>query len=220
MRAGALSGEGVVSKARVSLREPSADFACQAVGRVLTRPEVARAAAFDDEKALAALHECLSRTYKTGEKRCQDEYWSQPAQADQLKEFRAAAVGPAPAMETFAEALKQAEAAAQKTALHVVSDNPAFDFAFLNHYLDVYLGRASLAYSSEGRYRGVRDEWEVLRKVAVRHGLSVRAVTPAVRADVEAFVRERATHDHYPENDAACIYWRTVALCRTLLCEG
>jgi len=158
---------------------------------------------------------------KDFEKRCFDEFWSRPEQSAQLKVFRQEAINPRAAMERFMAENDMVECAAAKVNgnAHVTSDNPLFDIGFLDYNMDIHLDRTSLAYSTAGKYRGVADEWEVLRIVATRNQLGIRQITPETRDQIASFVRTRGTHDHYPENDAECIYWRTVALARMLLFE-
>lgn len=154
---------------------------------------------------------------KSFEPRCLTEFWNRPEQVAQLKIFRAEAVPTHEALRTFLDTLRKAEEEAAKAGatVYVVSDNPSYDFSFLNHNLDVHLSHPSLAFSElTGKYRGVCDEWEVLRTVAHKHDLVMLPTTPDVRSELEAAVAQRAVHDHMPEHDAAAIYWRTVLLCR------
>src|SRR5689334_2010902 len=100
------------------------------------------------------------------EKKCLEEYWYATAtQKAQLETFRAEAVTIKEGLALFMNQVRAAEV--QFDNLYLVSDNPAFDFGFLNYYLAHYLGVLPLSYRvSDGKYRGqLGDEWYVLRKV-------------------------------------------------------
>lgn len=147
------------------------------------------------------------------EKRCLEEYWyASPTQKAQLETFRAEAVPIKEALGQFLAALKAAEE--HFGNLYVVSDNPAFDFAFLNYYLAHYLGALPLSYRVlDGKYRGqLADEWYVVRKVTRNRF----AVVPSTVERIKKRVSEAVPHDHWPENDAHHIYLTTVMLCDSL----
>lgn len=147
------------------------------------------------------------------EKRCLQEYWyATPTQKAQLETFRSEAVDIKEGLGKFLDVVKAAEARFEK--LFLVSDNPAFDFAFLNYYLAHYLGRLPLSYKvTDGSYRGqLGDEWYVVRKLTRNRF----AVLPSTVEQVAKRVSEVVAHDHWPENDAHHIYLTTVLLTSTL----
>lgn len=158
----------------------------------------------------------VSLAIETGhqfEKRCLEEYWyASPVQQAQLETFRSEAVPIKDGLVHFLGQVGKAEAMYKQ--LYLVSDNPAFDFAFLNYYLAHYLHWLPLSYQvGNGKYRGgLGDEWYVVRKVTRNRF----AVLPSTVSQVAKRVSEVVTHDHWPENDAHHIFLTTVLLCDSL----
>lgn len=157
---------------------------------------------------------CLrSNSYKF-ERRCLEEYWyANSIQQAQLETFRAEAIGIKEGLGQFLKTVKEAESLFPK--LYLVSDNPAFDFGFLNYYLAHYLQHMPLSYRvTDGTYRGqLGDEWYVVRKLTANRF----AVLPNIVERVTKQVAETVSHDHFPENDAHHIYLTTVLLYQNLI---
>lgn len=151
--------------------------------------------------------------YHQFEKRCLEEYWyAKATQKAQLEAFRAEAVPIKQGLNHFLSQIRAAEGRYEK--LYLVSDNPSFDFAFLNHYLAHFLGMMPLSYKvTDGQYRGqLGDEWYVVRKLTRNRF----AVLPSTVQQVETRVSENVAHDHWPDNDAHHIYLKTVLLVANL----
>lgn len=77
--------------------------------------------------------------------------------------------------------------------VRIVSDNPAFDFYFINFYLDKYLDTYPISYQKNGNFRPVFDS-RVPTIFQADHRQILKTQYPLVH------------HDHYPDNDAEYIY--------------
>jgi hypothetical protein len=151
---------------------------------------------------------------RTFEPRCLTEYWSKPAQAAQLAVFQSEALEPAAAMKIFIDAVDSFES---RYDLVILTDNPSYDIAWLNYYLDHYLGRSPLNYmKDQTTYRGVRDVFQFAfyrkMKQAEAGGQGKWFF------DMEKYkagldkLKEANLHDHWPENDAEYIFRKTILL--------
>jgi 3'-5' exoribonuclease-like protein len=76
---------------------------------------------------------------------------------------------PKEAMDAFCEFLQRVEEAYPQ--LMVVSDNPSFDIAWLNLYLNLYTMRLPLNYSAQNEYRFIWDVHSMLKTLLfMKHG--------------------------------------------------
>ncbi len=147
------------------------------------------------------------------EQECLQQFWyASPVQQAQLEAYRAEAIPIKQGLTIFLQELAKAEAlaAASQLKFFKVSDNPAFDFGFINYYLSRYLNHLPLSHRlSDRRYEGqLCDEWGVLRKCTDKKF----TVRPELVDLAERTAKSRVLHDHWPENDAHYIYSKTIAL--------
>jgi len=81
----------------------------------------------------------------------------------------------------------------------IISDNVAFDIAFINYALDKYLNRSGLNYKSNGKYRMITDQNSFLWAYMPEYRENW------IRDDdvIKKFNLSISTHkDHLPDNDA------------------
>jgi hypothetical protein len=80
-----------------------------------------------------------------------------------------------------------------ETDIKNVSDNPEFDYGGMTRYVKKHCNRHPLRYTSDGKYRSVRDLGEATWAIGIGEIIKKRA-------------DEIVIHDHYPANDAESIY--------------
>jgi len=80
-----------------------------------------------------------------------------------------------------------------------LSDNPSFDVANIDYYLEFYANRAPMRYTTGLKYRSIQDPTEQLR------------IHPRKEEIIEE-AKQRCQHDHDPVKDAENIYWQYVVL--------
>jgi len=90
-----------------------------------------------------------------------------------------------------------------------LTDNPAYDIAWLNMYLDLYLGRLALAYTKNQVYRGVKDPYEWAMKRKIKTGVPWSFNTYKYNSEI---AKLKELHDHWPENDAESIFRQALLL--------
>lgn len=156
---------------------------------------------------------------KKCEPRCMEEYWSRPLQKEQLKQFKEDALDPKVAMEKVVQTLDKYE---KDNNVTILTDNPAFDIAYTNIYLNRYTKRPILQYSvrkvcdskcdgdSEISYRGVYD----ILELAIEHSpkkfiFNAHKIKTAID---EISSGQGPKHDHWPENDAEYNYRKCLAI--------
>jgi DNA polymerase III epsilon subunit-like protein len=138
---------------------------------------------------------------KTWEDRCVEQFWSK--QSDELrKNLSLNAQDPHTAMSSFVEFLTLYEN--MDDDVRIITDNPAFDIAFLNVYLSVYTSRMPMSYTHTGRYRPVYDTDSLAR------GRSHLSVKDAWTSDVDLctvnkWVQPINHSPHNPSSDARYI---------------
>lgn len=145
------------------------------------------------------------------EPRCVNQYWTKPEQAAQLQVFLREAVDPYEAIRLFMSAVDSFE---DKYDVTILSDNPAYDIAWLNSYIDTFLGRNPLLYQKDQTtYRGVAEPkaWAMSRKMRAQPSGSWSFNMDKYNAGLEDLKRT-APHDHWPENDAEAILRKTLLL--------
>jgi len=148
----------------------------------------------------------MSLLKRVFEPRCWNEYWVKPKQAEQLKEFQKYEVHPFVAMTQFISAVDRYE---DKYDVTILTDNPAYDIAWLNMYLDLYLGRLALAYTKNQVYRGVKDPYEWAMKRKIKTGVPWSFNTYKYNSEI---AKLKELHDHWPENDAESIFRQALLL--------
>jgi len=155
----------------------------------------------------------LPSNWQHMERRCEEEFWNRFP--DLLKELSKEAWEASYAITEF-ECL--IETLRDDYEVDLLSDNPSFDFAFLNHYLHKYRGGPSLAYKRDRTskfqlsYEGVWDIDEWVRAEAIKK-FGNKWIT-IVDKEAEKAIKSTATH--YPEEDAKSIH--DLALHRLDMC--
>jgi len=146
------------------------------------------------------------------ESRCVTQYWEKPAQAAQLKVFEKEALEPAEAMKQFIASVDRFE---DMYDLVILTDNAAYDVAWLNYYLDLYLGRHPLSYKKDqSTYRPIAEPrgFAMARKMKSSNQASWTFDMEKYNAGLTK-LKSLTLHDHWPENDAEHIYRKTLLLC-------
>ena len=151
------------------------------------------------------------------ELRCVEQYWAakdkdgkQP-QMEQLKVFQKEAVDPKVGMQKFIDMIDKLE---DKFELAFISDNPAYDFGFINHYLDVYLNRGPLSVKKDQTsYRPLYDIASFALEYTVKKANGASLVFDTRKYIAHMTRIDAENHDHWPENDAEGIYRQTLATC-------
>jgi hypothetical protein len=158
------------------------------------------------------------------EKRCMREFWHNPKKPELrvlLAMIEAASVDAGLGMAMFIKWYDDLENRfpSPDYSIELVSDNPGFDIGHLDYYVQLYTKRKSLRFSTyfydkagnkvdkgyvdelgdpaERHYRRLRDPSSRLYKTEFK-----KKVWDAANA--------RCLHDHWPENDATCIYYAQV----------
>lgn len=145
------------------------------------------------------------------EPRCQEQYWSKPEQAAQLVVFQREGIDPYEAIRLFMAAVDSYE---DKYEVVMLSDNPAYDIAWLDSYIDTFLGRNPLLYfRDQVSYRGIKEPkgWAMLRKIKANPNGKWSFDMDKYTAGKE-MLKKTTPHDHWPENDAESIYRQTLLL--------
>ena len=150
------------------------------------------------------------------EERCLTEYWSKPEQKHQLEVFQREAVEPYDGIAAFMKAVDSYE---DKYDVVILSDNPAYDVAWLDSYIDTYLGRNPLLYKKDQRtYRGIAEPkgWVFSRQLknasAGAKGSKIFVFDAGKYLQGLETLKTTCPHDHWPENDAENIYRRTLLM--------
>lgn len=133
------------------------------------------------------------------ELRAYNEFWVN--HQDKLGLMQKNAKPPAEQIYAFRSYIDALEA---KGPLYIVADNPAFDFGFINFYLDNH-GLQSLNYTREMQYRKVHDADSYARG-RMRMGFDNQWMSNADLIKFLGIDLDPEAHDHMPENDAELIY--------------
>ena len=130
--------------------------------------------------------------HHTFDERCLTDFWDKPANKKVLETIQVNTSPPAKAIREFVQAIDTFD---EHYQVSLVSDNPTFDFYFLNYYLDYYLKRKPLNYMFGEIYRSLIDSKSFLRRyLGCNYRKSMQLKFHGVK------------HDHFPENDAEYIY--------------
>ncbi|AYV79647.1 MAG: hypothetical protein Faunusvirus33_1 [Faunusvirus sp.] len=138
---------------------------------------------------------------KFWESRCLKQFWSQKCNQENLLVFTAEAIDVKKGMADFMKIVDDLESLYK---LRILSDNSSFDIAYLNYYIQHFLGRNPLCYMKDQEtYRSIVDTHSFLRGVTFAdHGRNL--------SDEELIVKYglaiTAEHDHRPDNDAHHIF--------------
>lgn len=145
---------------------------------------------------------CMKLTGKTFEQRCKEEYWDK--HPEMLEELTKDALEPEVGIRQFMDDIDKLE---EKYELIFISDNSAFDFAFINYYIEYYLDRRPLSYVSGGTtYRPLFDTDAYARGALGQDYTDLWTYDEEVMKKFNITLPEGVKHDHYPENDAEYIY--------------
>ena len=120
------------------------------------------AATMDPAKLITKGRVNLDKEGRQFELRCATEYWAKVDKKDgntaptgTVRMFEQTAVHPAEGMKDFMSEVDRLE---EEYDIVFISDNPVFDFSWINYYLDVYLHRTPLAYKKDRKsYRSLKD---------------------------------------------------------------
>jgi hypothetical protein len=146
------------------------------------------------------------------EPRCKTQYWDNPAQAAQLEVFKKEALEPVEAMKQFIASVDRFE---DSYDVIILTDNAAYDVAWLNYYLDLYLGRNPLSYKKDQMtYRPIAEPkgFAMSRKMKFNSNENWSFDMEKYK-DGLTKLKIMSLHDHWPENDAENIYRKTLLLC-------
>lgn len=138
------------------------------------------------------------------EQRCVDEFWSKNSVLyDTLMKN---AVECSKALGLFINDLDSLESS---YTVALVSDNPSFDFAWINYYLDRYLGRRPLSFPFGGTtYRSVFDT-DCFARGVIRSGYKTPGdfwtYDSGIRSVLGIQLPEGVATTHYPDDDAQYI---------------
>lgn len=123
---------------------------------------------------------------------CVREFWSK--HQDILDKITALPVSTIQDVANYIDSVDKAH-----SDLAIVSDNPAYDIGFINHYYDVQLNRKPLQYRYDGKYRIIVDKdsymWAMMPESAEPW------IYDTAAGKKFGFYIE-ANHDHMPNNDA------------------
>jgi hypothetical protein len=121
---------------------------------------------------------------------CVENFWLKPGPQKVLKVIQANPIPAEDAIKSFIDFVDECDS---KYRLEIISDNPTFDFYFLNFYLDKYLQRKPLNYKFGHIYRTLTDSTSFLRGCFGPKYRNMIVKFPGIK------------HDHFPENDAEYI---------------
>jgi hypothetical protein len=132
------------------------------------------------------------------EQRCLEEFWLKNPLAYEFVQKNA--LPPKAAMDAFCQFLQKVEESYPD--LMVVSDNPSFDIAWLNFYLDLYTTRFPLNYSIQNEYRFIWDVHSMLKSLIV---MMQGTHASDWELSVKLGFKTKYSYDHTPLNDARVI---------------
>lgn len=125
------------------------------------------------------------------------EFWSENKVLQNFVQQNA--VVPDQAMDKFCTFLRQVEALCPE--LIVVSDNPSFDMAWLNLYLNKYTDRLPLNYSENMTYRIIWDTYSMQKVLLCQQG----DFDSNLELPEKLGFKSKWIADHNPLNDARTI---------------
>jgi len=137
-------------------------------------------------------------------------FWD--ARAETLSALQINAMEPATAIRIF---LRELDAYDRIFSLRVLTDNPAFDMAFINEYVQWFVDRPPIAFKfgDKSKYRPIYDTDSFNRAFLCQS--HENAWTMDADVEEKLGVRVRAA-DHFPENDAEHIYELHVLVMREI----
>lgn len=119
---------------------------------------------------------------------CYDNFWSKPHKQKVLTVLKKNCLKEDIAIAKFVSIIDDLDS---KYSMVMISDNPAFDFYFINYYLELYLSRKPIHYALGRHYRNLIDTKSTLKALGKKY---------------QDFVFLGVKHDHFPENDAEYIF--------------
>ncbi|OJW47189.1 MAG: hypothetical protein BGO67_03685 [Alphaproteobacteria bacterium 41-28] len=131
------------------------------------------------------------------EERCVKEFWSENKKIHNFVQQNA--VAPKEAMDKFCAFLTEVET--RFSDLIVISDNPSFDIAWLNFYLDEYTDRLPLNYAENMTYRIIWDIYSMLKVLLCERG----DFESSWELPEKLGLKSKWPADHNPLNDARTI---------------
>lgn len=119
---------------------------------------------------------------------CMNEFWNRSGPKKALDVIRKNTINEKRATEIVVSRIDEFDS---KYDLLLVSDNPSFDFYFLNYYVELYMSRKPLNYALGKKYRRIYD---------------AKSLMIACKKKYKDFKFKNVSHDHLPENDSEYIY--------------
>lgn len=119
---------------------------------------------------------------------CVKKFWSLPGKKKVLSMLTKNTMKEKKAIEKFTSIIDELDT---NYNILMVSDNPAFDFYFINYYLELYMSRKPIHYAMGKYYRSLIDAKSLL-------------IARGKKYSDFAFLGVK--HDHFPENDAEYIF--------------
>ena len=129
---------------------------------------------------------------KVFDEQCKKDFWETTGPDEVLKTIQQAPLSPKEAMSKFILLLDDYDT---QYHLTIMSDNPSFDFYFINYYMDIYADRRPINYQFGKTYRPLINFNSFSKG---RFGACYRKHPSRNLHTIK--------HDHYPENDAEFIY--------------
>jgi hypothetical protein len=151
--------------------------------------------AFSNEKDSFQINLSLPEG-KEYEENCLNEFWLKNIQAYNFVQTNA--TNPKIAMQEFVNFIDNAE---RFENLKIVSDNPSFDIAWLNHYILEFTERVPLGYTASNEYRIIWDTHSMQKTLLAMKGDS----RSEWGLPEKLGLKSHWMHDHNPLNDARTI---------------
>jgi len=126
------------------------------------------------------------------EEKCKTEFWDK--HPDVLKKIDANAKPLAQQIRDFAKFLDKLEVTHKKRKIVFLSDNPAFDIAWVDYFLMTIAERPPCRYSTEMVFRSVKDPGR-------------DHINFTVRNSIENCANKLSSHNHWPSDDAQQIFF-------------
>lgn len=138
---------------------------------------------------------------RTYEKNCKEKFWDKFPEAQKFVKNNA--IEPKEAMQSFSKFLFNIENRYPNTV--IVSDNPSFDIAWVDYYLDIYADRKPLRYSENEVYNMVWDSASIQKAWLCFKTPDSSFYSPPRDHREKLKLQTQYVHDHNPLNDARII---------------
>jgi hypothetical protein len=162
----------------------------EGAGPALTDPVIAIGCCYGTSEEYRKKRWCIKVAWDSIETKCREEFWSKNQQI--FDNLQVDAKEPAQVWSEIAHFLNDLEKEFPQHQFAIISDNPNYDLAKIDYWLHQYCGRLGTRYSQRGQYRLVCDPSEQRRFFPQKQ-------------QMKDLVRQRASHTHYPDDDAECM---------------